>query len=182
MKFLSLHEESTIINHMKDGSIFVYPTDTIYGIGCNALKPKSVKRIREIKKTDHPFSVIAPSFDWIKKYMKIRDEEYIYKLPGPYTLILEKKEPGFLKDACQTKTLGIRVPSHPILSMVKQAGIPFITTSANISGNSCITSVDQLPQEIVKKVDFVVDGGILDNKPSKVIDLTKKEPTVIRSS
>ena len=171
-----------IAKHMKSDSIFIYPTDTIYGIGCNALKTDTVKEIREIKKTKHPFSVIAPSFDWIKKNMVVTNEEYLYKLPGPYTFIMKKKKPTFLKEASESATLGIRVPNHPILKMVEQANIPFITTSANVSGEETITSVTQISKEMLNKIDFIIDGGILDNSPSEIIDLTKKKPTILRSS
>lgn len=181
MKYLSLEQEDEITKQIKNGSIFIYPTDTVYGIGCNATIPKSVKKLRTIKNTTKPLSVIAPSFDWIKKNMKIKNQDYLLKLPGPYTLIIEKKKKEFLKEVSDVN-LGIRVPNHPITHLITKAGVPFITTSANVTGEKTIKQIQDIPKKILDKIDFVIDGGLLDNKPSEVIDLTKKEPETIRSS
>ncbi|MFH1977997.1 MAG: L-threonylcarbamoyladenylate synthase [Candidatus Aenigmatarchaeota archaeon] len=167
-----------IIEHVKDGSVFVYPTDTIYGIGCNALEPESVERIRKIKKSKKPFSVIAPSKTWIKENLEMRQMEYLEKLPGPYTLVLKKKQ-NFLNHVSDNNNLGVRIPEHPFTSIIQKAGVPFVTTSVNVTGKSPITSVDGVPKEILNKIDFLVDSGVLDNKPSTIIDLTS-EPRIIR--
>jgi len=181
MKLLSLDQEDIIVKYMKSGSLFIHPTDTIYGIGCNALKDESVEMIRKMKNTDHPFSIIAPSFEWIRMHTQPADERYLSKLPGPYTFILKKRKPEFLKQASSTDKLGIRVPDHPILRLVMKANVPFITTSANISGQAPIKQINQLPKELLKSIDYIIDGGVLDNKPSQVIDLTEEKPKILRS-
>ncbi len=166
-----------MMEEMRTGSIFVYPTDTVYGIGCNALISDSVKKIRKIKKTDHPFSVIAPSKEWILKNLVVDSKKSLDVLPGAYTLIFRKKEPFFLREVSSLPTLGVRIPSHPITKILMDIGIPFVTTSANISGKSHIRKAKGVK---LKGVNFLIDGGILPGPPSMVIDLSGDEEKVIR--
>lgn len=168
-----------ITNAMKSGSVFIYPTDTVYGIGCNAEAGKSVARIRSMKGTDHPFSVIAPSLEWIKENLAMARAEYMKKLPGPYTLIFKKKSPEFLSAACSGDSLGVRMPDHPFSRLVSDAGVPFVTTSANVSGQPAIRKLDDAPGQLSDAADFCIDGGTLAGRASTVIDLTGK-PRVIR--
>tara|TARA_Y100000310_G_C20685071_1_gene818449 strand:+ start:1647 stop:2183 length:537 start_codon:yes stop_codon:yes gene_type:complete len=159
--------------------IFIYPTDTIYGIGCNALKKELVDEIRRIKRRDSkPFSVIAPSKKWIYDNLEIENKNYIKKLPGPYTFILKMKKKCVSTNVNNgMETLGVRIPKHPF---VKYVDVPFVTTSVNYSGKEAIKDVSKIPFGIKKKVDFVVDGGILYTKPSTLIDLTKEVPRIIK--
>ena len=163
------------------GLIFIYPTDTVYGIGCNALIEKSVAKIRRIKRTRHAFSVIAPSKAWIKKNLVVRKghEKYIALLPGKYTLILRKKDRNFLKGASSSGKLGIRMPENTFCKMLMREALPFVTTSANLSGEKPITSIEGLA-EALKGADFAVDGGKLKGKASTVIDLTSEKPVILR--
>ena len=151
------------------GKIFIYPTDTIYGIGCNALDEKAVEKIRLIKKRDaKPFSVIAPSFAWIGENC-IVDFDLRKYLPGPYTLILKKKKPSFLSWVSDKETLGIRIPNYPFTRKIQKANVPFITTSVNFSGKKPASSMDEIPKEILNKVDYVINEGKLSGKPSTLI-------------
>src|SRR3989338_11323139 len=102
-------DESKIINQIKKGKLFIYPTDTIYGLGCNAENKESVNKIKEIKKRDKdkPLSIIAPSFTWINKNLII-DTDLSKYLPGPYTIILKKKVTEFLSHVSSKDSLGIR--------------------------------------------------------------------------
>ncbi len=172
--------KGTIISLIKRGAVFIYPTDTIYGLGCNAEITGSVFKIRAIKGTQHPFSVIAPSISWIKENMVINHPEYLDKLPGPYTLIFKKKRP-ILRQASLLDTLGIRIPNHPFTKVIQEAGVPFVTTSANISGQEPIKQLSDIAEEIKNRVDVVIDAGVLDNPPSTIFDLTGKEPKIIRN-
>ena len=151
------------------GKIFIYPTDTIYGIGCNALNKESVEKIREIKQRDKkPFSIIAPSFDWIKENCTIDCELEKY-LPGKYTIILKKKDTNFLSWVSNTDSLGIRIPKHEFCDKIRQANMPFITTSVNFSGEKFACSVEEIPEEIKNKVDVIIDEGKIDGTPSILI-------------
>lgn len=161
------------------GAILVYPTDTVYGLGCNAEDIKAVKKLRKIKGTDHPFSVIAPSLQWISENLEVKFPEYLAQLPGPVTLIMKKKRLA-AEGASDGIALGVRIPDHPIMKLIELAGKPFITTSANKSGEPPATNISEVPKGIERQVDFVIDGGPLPGKPSKIIDLTGPEPVVIR--
>jgi L-threonylcarbamoyladenylate synthase len=169
-----------IIDAIKSGSIFIYPTDTVYGIGCNAENRKSVKKIREMKRTDHPFSVIAPSKKWINYKLLVSHPEYLKKLPGPYTFIFKKKRESYLSDTGPGNSLGVRIPRHSFTEIISRSGVPFVTTSANISGQSTIRSVKDITKSMLDHIDFVIDAGTLGGRPSTIIDLTKENPTIIR--
>jgi tRNA threonylcarbamoyl adenosine modification protein (Sua5/YciO/YrdC/YwlC family) len=162
-----------------EGRIFLYPTDTVYGIGCDASNPVAVKRIRTIKTSDHPFSVIAPSKAWIRENLIVTRPSYLKKLPGPYTLIFRMKKQAVCKEA-SVGTLGVRIPKHPFTKIIQQAGVPFVTTSANMSGETPVWSTGSVPDGIERHIDIAVHQDILNNPPSRVIDLTGKKPRVLR--
>ncbi len=100
------------VDEIKKGSVFVYPTDTIYGLGCDAGNSESVASIKKIKcrEVGKPMSVIAPSVEWIKEHCDVADELIEKYLPGPYTLILKKKDVNFLRDVSAGDSLGVRIP------------------------------------------------------------------------
>ena len=154
------------------GKIFIYPTDTIYGIGCNALDKTAVEKIKKIKSREKhkPLSVIAPSIDWIKKNCIIDDNLNINKyFPGPYTLILKKKDPDFLPWVSITNSLGIRIPEHEFTKQIQKSGVPFITTSVNLAGEKPITKISDLMPQILNKVDYIVNAGELSGRPSTLV-------------
>lgn len=149
--------------------IIIYPTDTIYGIGCNALDEKLVDKIREIKRRDKkPFSVIAPNKKWIRDNFFVSENE-LDKLPGRYTLILKMKKKVVADNVSFSDKLGVRIPKHEISKIVEKANVPFITTSVNFSNKPYAKEIKEIPKEILKKVDIVINVGRLDNKPSTVI-------------
>lgn len=169
-------DKSYMQKKILDGSIFVYPTDTIYGMGCDATNSECIKKIREIKKRpEMPFSVIAPSKEWIIENCDVDKVamEWIDKLPGPYTLILRLKN----KDAISkhvnmgSDTIGVRIPDHWISNLVSEINKPVITTSTNLSGKEFMTSMDNLDPEIHSRVDFVIYEGEKKGRPSKIVDL-----------
>lgn len=155
---------------IKNGAIFIYPTDTIYGIGCDATNENSVAMIRRIKNKDvNPMSVIAPSLDWIRENLEI-DENLLEKyLPGPYTLILKKKNPDFLKDVSSKETLGVRIPDAEFTKLVQKAGVPFITTSVNYTGEPYAISISDIDKDILDVVHIVIGVGKLDGRPSTLV-------------
>ena len=160
-------------NHIQEilaGKIFIYPTDTIYGIGCNAEDKQAVEKIKQIKSRDKdkPLSIIAPSKEWIKQNC-IVDVELDKYLPGPYTLILKKKNPDFLNQVSPTESIGVRIPDCSFSSQVEKAKVPFITTSVNLAGEPFATTIDNIPNQILKKADVVIDEGELNGRPSTLI-------------
>ncbi|MDD5254223.1 MAG: L-threonylcarbamoyladenylate synthase [Candidatus Nanoarchaeia archaeon] len=181
-KALSKTNRKKVIKSIIEGKIFVYPTDTIYGIGCDALNEDSVNKIREIKdRFDKPFSVIAPNKPWIYNNFKV-NKRYIERLPGPFTFILKVIKKNLVAKSVNFNldTLGVRIPDNEFTKLVQEAGIPFITTSVNIKNKKPITSIDKIPRKIAKEIDIVIDAGELKNNPSTIIDLTGKIAKILR--
>ena len=174
-----LNKKKFFIKEIKSGKIFIYPTDTIYGIGCNATNEQAVDKIRNIKSRESkPLSVIAPNKKWIKNNCVINENTKLWlkKLPGPYTLILElKNKKAVAKNVTSTNTLGVRIPKNWFSAIISKSNLPFITTSVNLSGQPHITSIPQLSQEIKNQVDYILEDGILNNPPSTIISLLDKE-------
>jgi len=170
------------VEEIKKGKIFVYPTDTIYGIGCDINNCNSIEKIREIKKRDgKPFSVIA-SKTWILDNCEI-DEKLVDKyLPGPYTLILKlKKDLKCKKDLVGgLDSVGVRIPKNWFCELLVENNILFVTTSVNIAGEKHITKIDEINKEIESKVDYVIEDGILNGEPSTLVDLRESEKILER--
>ncbi|MBL7055784.1 threonylcarbamoyl-AMP synthase [Candidatus Woesearchaeota archaeon] len=159
---------------LEENTVFIYPTDTIYGIGCNAENEEAVSRIRKIKeRKDNPFSVIAPSKEWILENCEISDEKALDKLPGPYTLIVKKKRKSVAESVTiNKKTLGVRIPDNWFSKFVSEIKVPIISTSANKSMKDFMTSLEDLDEDIKNEVDFIIYEGEKKARPSKIIDLT----------
>lgn len=150
--------------------IFIYPTDTIYGIGCDAENEDLVNGIREIKKRDmKPFSVIAPSFEWILENFETSEEELKKYLPGHYTLILKKKNSDFLKSVSENEFVGVRIPKHEIVKLLQKTEKPIVTTSVNLSGEKPANKIEEINFEILGKVDLIINEGELSGKASILI-------------
>ncbi len=169
-----------IEQRIRSGEVFIHPTDTIYGLGCNALNSKAVIRIRDIKNRDtRPFSVIAPSKDWIMQNCLLSAEEkkWVAKLPGPYTLILRLKDNRCVASEVNMDmdTLGVRIPNHWFADVVKEMGFPVVTTSANLAGMDFMTSIDDLDPRIARKTDFGIYEGEKKGRPSTLINLTAED-------
>ncbi|MFA5259068.1 MAG: L-threonylcarbamoyladenylate synthase [Candidatus Pacearchaeota archaeon] len=163
-------EEKEIIKQITKGKIFIYPTDTIYGLGCDATNIRSVNKIKEIKQRDlnRPLSVIAPSAQWIKENFVV-DVDLEKYLPGPYTMILKKKNPNFLFHVSSTDLLGVRIPNHEFTNIIQKAGLPFITTSVNLSGEPFIKEISEVSHDILEHIDHIIDYGPLIGNPSVLI-------------
>jgi L-threonylcarbamoyladenylate synthase len=178
----SKNNKIKVIKAIMTGKIIIYPTDTIYGIGCNALNEASVSKIRDIKERDtKPFSVIAPSKKWIYSNFKV-NKSYIEKLPGPFTFILKPIKKGIVAKNVNlgVNTLGVRIPGHKFTEIIEETKVPFVTTSVNVSGKKPITSIEQIPRKMEKAIDLAIDAGELKNNPSTVIDLTGKIARIVR--
>lgn len=164
--------------------LFIYPTDTIYGIGCNALDASLVDRVRELKKRfDMPFSVIAPSKEWIRDFCEVppKGEEWLDKLPGPYTLIFRMKRPEELPmNVTRGKdTLGVRIPNHWISKAVNELKLPIITTSANRTGENHMQKIDDISESWRDELDYVIYEGEISGSPSTLVHLYDEEVKVL---
>jgi L-threonylcarbamoyladenylate synthase len=162
---------------IKKGAVFIYPTDTIYGIGCDATNPKAVQRIRHMKvRDDKPFSVIAPAKSWIESNcMLYGHEEELGRLPGPFTLIVEVRAGSVSQDVNPgSKMLGVRIPDNWFSSYVSdQLDIPIVTTSVNKAGEPFMTSLEDCDKDILSKVDFIIYEGQKKGLPSTLIKISE---------
>jgi tRNA threonylcarbamoyl adenosine modification protein (Sua5/YciO/YrdC/YwlC family) len=178
-----------VVSILRDGGVIIYPTDTVYGIGCDISKPKAVERIikiKGIKPKEAQFSFICSDLSHISDFAKVDNSTFKLlkrNLPGPFTFIL----PGFNRVPeyfiSKRKTVGIRIPnSSIIIELVKLLGNPILTTSLKDDDEVIEYTTD--PELIYEKyqevVDVVIDGGYGDNIASTIIDCTLDEPTIIR--
>jgi len=159
------------VEDIKHGAVFIYPTDTIYGIGCDASNDESVEMVKRLKykDKDKPMSVIAPSLDWVREHCVVDDALLEKYFPGPYTLILKKKDEAFLKNVSANDSLGIRIPDCEFTSLVSEAGVPFITTSVNFVGEPFAIKISDIHHDIIDAVDIVIGVGKLDGRPSTLV-------------
>ena len=163
----------------------MYPTDTIYGFGCDIFSKKGIERIYKIKqKSAVGFSFIVPNLTEIAKYAHVSD--YAYKtmkrlLPGPYTFVFKASKLVPKQLVPNKKTVAIRMPDSPVcMEIVKQLGHPIISTSVNISDQPNFSDPLEIEKQFGDKVDAIIDSGIIANEPSSVIDLSGDEPVIIR--
>lgn len=185
-----LRKINRVVEILRNGGIVIYPTDTIYGIGCDLLNRKAIERlcrIMDIKPNKLDLSFICNDLSHISEFVK-RVDTPVFKvlknlLPGPYTFILESstKVPKILD--VNKKTVGIRIPDHNIpRTLVAELGNPLITSS--IKDDDHIKEYTTDPEEIYadfkNQVDVVIDGGAGGNIPSTVIDCTGVELVLVR--
>ena len=171
---------------LSQGGIIIYPTDTVYGIGCDITKKNAIERILQIKarSAKKPFSFICSDLKHISHYAEVSDVNYrILKrfLPGPYTFILPatKYVPQLLR--AKQKTVGIRIPDHPVaLEIVKELGNPLLSTSANLGGKDVLTDPYDMDRFFGKLVDIILECGVLSNVPSSIISLVDDKVEVLR--
>lgn len=172
-------EKDQFAEKIENGDVFVYPTDTIYGIGCDATNETAVLKLRNIKhQHERPLSIIVPSITWIKENCVVttESEDWLKKLPGPYTLVFKlKNKKAIARSVNDTGSIGVRLPKHEISKFVNYLGFPIVTTSANISGKMFMTSIDDLDSEIKNRIDFFVDQDEIKGTPSTIVFLDKEK-------
>jgi tRNA threonylcarbamoyl adenosine modification protein (Sua5/YciO/YrdC/YwlC family) len=182
-------EIKRIVKILKEGGLVIYPTDTVYGLGCDIKNTKALEkiaRLKGIKLEKSNFSFICEDLSNLSEYVAQLDSATFKilkrNLPGPYTFILPGNNnlPSVFK---KKKTVGIRVPKHRIAQMlVHHLGNPIISTS--IKDDDDVIEYTTDPELILEKwdklVDVVIDAGYGDNTPSTVIDLTTTPPELIR--
>ncbi len=182
-------EIQKVVKILKNGGLIIYPTDTVYGLGCDITNTKALERIAKIKgiKLDKAnFSFVCHDLSNISDYVKQIDTSTFKilkrSLPGPYTFILEGNN-NLPKEFKKKKTVGIRVPDNSIvLELVKQLGNPIVSTSIYDEDEviEYTTDPELIFEKWQQKVEAVIDGGYGNNVASTIIDLTGSEPEVLR--
>src|SRR5579863_2373127 len=178
----------TVVECLLDGGVIVYPTDTIYGLGCDIFQGKAIERICRIKQVDPAkaqLSFICDDLSDLSNYTKSISTP-LYRLlktylPGPYTFILpaSKQVPRILKS--KKDTIGLRVPDNTIArSIIKELGHPIL--SASLPGDMVeeYTDPETIYENFKNRVDIVVDGGIGGMIPSTILDCTGEQPVLVR--
>lgn len=170
---------------LNEGKIILYPTDTVYGIGANIFNIKALKKVYKIKKRpfNKPLSVCVSSFDQIHKIAHLdRDtQKKLYNIfPGPFTVILKKKDIVNPILTAGGEKIGIRIP-HSKICMELSSQFPITTTSANISGKPIPESVDEILKQFNGEIDLILDAGICKHGiHSTIIDMTVSPPLILR--
>jgi tRNA threonylcarbamoyl adenosine modification protein (Sua5/YciO/YrdC/YwlC family) len=173
---------------LRDGGVVIYPTDTVYGLGCDIFQPKAVERICRIKGIDPAkanLSFVCSDLSDLSKYAKaITTPQYRFIkqfIPGPFTFILpaSKEVPKMLKS--KKNTIGLRVPDHTITHAIAAAlGHPILSSSLPGEMVEEYTDPEIIHARFSKLVDMVVDGGIGGMEYSTVVDMTEEQPKIIR--
>lgn len=170
------------VNILENDGVIVYPTDTIYGLGANISSEKAIKKVYSLKGRDHskPLSVCVSGIDDIHKIAHLEADEKIKKmLPGPYTIILYRKENVSPLLTAGGEKIGIRIPDNVICRELTHK-FPITTTSANLSDKKVPESAREIIELWGDSVDLVIDSGKLQGNPSTVIDWTTHPPKILR--
>jgi tRNA threonylcarbamoyl adenosine modification protein (Sua5/YciO/YrdC/YwlC family) len=196
--FLPIHPKNPeerkinqVVDCLREGGVIIYPTDTVYGLGCDLHNPRAIERvcqIKGIKPKKANFAFICYDLSHISEYARSLSNSTFRlmkkALPGAFTFILQatNKVPKILDN--NRKTVGIRVPDHPIPRMiVEKLGNPIITTSIHNDEDEIIEYITE-PERIYVKfanlVDIVIDGGIGGIKPSTIVDCTNDTFEIVR--
>ena len=177
-----------IADYLLKGKVIVYPTDTIYGLGCLATDEKAIERIYKIKQRDKskPLLILASSFNMVKKYcfLSTEQEKFLKNKwsacakatagkPWPVSVILKSKNLLPRELTGGKNSIAVRLPKNKFLiKIIKGVGKPIVSTSVNISGRKSLTNVDNTEKYFgAEKPDLIVDAGELKAKPSRLIDI-----------
>ncbi len=171
---------------LNGGGIIAYPTDTVYGLGCDISNKQAIERLYQLKgmPKDHPLAFICPDLSDISRYAVVENAVYrVLKhfLPGPYCFILlaTREVPKMLLN--KQKTVGIRVPNHPLtIALVRELGRPLISTTASRPGQEPLVDPWEIEQEFAG-LDLVIDGGDAGGTvPTTVVDLSQGDVRIVR--
>ena len=180
------------LDHVKEvldkGGVVIFPTDTVYGIGCNCFNEEAIDKLFEFKQRDYmkPINVLTSSKEQIEKIAIIQNEteDKIIKeyTPGALTIILKKKEtvPDLLTS--QLNTVGVRIPNNKIaLQILKIVEYPLATTSVNLSGEKAGIQLSDFADQFQGKVDIIIDGGVSDIQlASTIVKVENNEIKILR--
>jgi tRNA threonylcarbamoyl adenosine modification protein (Sua5/YciO/YrdC/YwlC family) len=176
-----------IAEKLRSGAVICYPTDTVYGIGCDIFNQKAIKKIFQIKqRAKHkPFSFMCSSLKNVNDYGHVSNMAYrIMKkaLPGPFTFVLSasKLVPKIM--ITKQKTVGIRVPDNNIcLALIEELGNPILTTSAILDKEGVpLSEAYEFDELLGNMIDLVIDGGMVFPDPSTIVSFTGEEPDILR--
>jgi tRNA threonylcarbamoyl adenosine modification protein (Sua5/YciO/YrdC/YwlC family) len=193
MEYYELHPETPQLRYinkavevLRQGGVIIYPTDTVYGIGCDIFNKQALDRVFAIKQDAGTklFSFVCPDLKDISKYAKVSDYAYRamkHLLPGPYTFILPAAREVPKKLWTKRQTVGIRVPSHKVaLMLAKELGNPIISTSVTNRKGEVLFDPSEIKTIFNNQIDLMLSSGNLQGQPSSIIDLSNETPEIVR--
>jgi tRNA threonylcarbamoyl adenosine modification protein (Sua5/YciO/YrdC/YwlC family) len=176
------------VDVLRSGGVIIYPTDTVYGMGCSVEDKNAIENIYLIKRQrkDKPYSFVCSDLKHISEYARVSDSTFKvmkHLIPGPYTFVLQaakmKQLPKIL--VSKRRTVGIRVPDSPTtLALVRGLGHPILSTSVSLEDGIPLNDPETIIENFQNRVEMIIDGGILTSEPSSVIDFTGEIPKVVR--
>ena len=177
---------SPAVKVFKNGGIVIFPTDTVFGIGCRVGEPNAIRKLYKIKKREgkKPSLILAASLKQVVMYVDLTAEAKILAKnfwPGPLTMVLKAK--NNLPDSIlgEDKTVGIRIPNLPyLIDTIEQVGEPILAPSANFSGEAPPTRLSEIDKNLAKLVDYVLKFDCGGSKPSTIIKMVGKEYYLLR--
>lgn len=193
--YLTVHPENPQGRHiaraveiLHEAGVIIYPTDTVYGIGCSVFNKNAIERIYRIKQQDRhkPFSFICSDLSHISEYAKVSNPAFRlmkHLIPGPYTFVLPASRLKQLPKSMisKRKTVGIRVPNNAIcLAIVRELGHPILSASVTDEHGEVMNNPELIKDLFESKVDLILDGGVVLSEPSTVLDLTDEQPVIVR--
>lgn len=194
-RFLEIHPKNPqprlirqAVEIIRDGGVVVYPTDSCYALGCHIGQKEAMERIRRIRQADknHHFTLVCRDLSEIAHYARVNNQQYRWLracTPGPYTFILpaSRETPRRLQNP-RRRTIGIRVPDHPVPRLILQElGTPIMSSTLHLPGDPApMTDAREILERLQHFVDAVIDGGNCGLEPTTVIDLVGELPVIVR--
>lgn len=175
-----------LIDNIKNGNLVIVPTDTVYGISCDATNIEAVKKVFLAKqRSQKPLIVLVSSIEMLKKYTKNLNDlelELVNKYwPNTLTILFEKNELIADEVTCSSPYVGIRMPNNKLLlDVMNKLDKPLISTSANISGNEVITNTNLIEEELLKHINYVYDDGEKTNVSSTLVKVEDNKIKILR--
>lgn len=183
----SERELKRVVEALERDGIVIYPTDSVYAFGCSLRSAKAVERLRRLRgRSEAPLTVVFHDIAQVAEYCRVDNAVFrILKrnLPGPFTFLLPASSRVPDKALERRRTIGIRIPAHPVARAVVEAlGCPMITASVKDDDEvvEYTTDPELIEERYGREVSLVIDGGMGDNVPTTVVDLTGDEPEIVR--
>lgn len=180
-------ELKRVVEALEHDGVVIYPTDSVYAFGCSLRSARAIERLRRLRgRSEDSLSVVFCDIAQVAEYCRVDNAAFrILKrnLPGPFTFILPASSRVPDKALERRRTIGIRIPSHPVARAVVEAlGSPMITASVKDDDEvvEYTTDPELIEERYGREVSLVIDGGIGDNVPTTVVDLTGDEPEILR--
>ena len=176
-----------ILKTLEEGKLIIIPTDTVYGISCDATNIKAIKKVNEAKEreTSKPLLILVSDEEMLKKYTKDitpLENEIMHKfMHGKLTMLFKKNE--LLSDELTAGSpyIAIRIPDYPeLLELIKRFNKPIVSTSANITGSDVVASLDNLESKLKEKIAYIYDIGTLNTTPSTLLKVEDEKIIILR--